>query len=435
MLSVARILELLPSEGSLEVKKLEKALKLTKKLERNHLDIALKALSKLGILRKDTSDTIQRVLLESTIIGNVRCSSKGYCFVVREDGDDDIYIRDQHLNNAWHGDKVLVRILKEGIRRKSPEGTILCVLERINENVLASLDKTETGYLATPLDERILSKVEISSDKKISDNLINSDHIFKVKVNKYPIAQYNALGEIVQTLNLNSGTQGDLEIIKAKHNISMEEKPPRVSLKSPDEKNRVDLTSQNSLLLTSWESDQSPFLLSIYTEPYHGGAKLWIHSPTVGERINQGNKLDEWLLARSESICLGSSWINLLPTNLFNQSKFEVDKSNHAITLELDIDKDGNYTNWNFYLSKIKPKALITREHLTTLNKRKPRSRTIPQKLKSIKDSISQLETLLFACQLLKNKLIEDAYLELPSKPLESNKLIDHDFCQSRQCI
>ena len=43
------LLELLPNESSLEIKTLEKMLKLTRKQDRFRLDIALDALSKLGL--------------------------------------------------------------------------------------------------------------------------------------------------------------------------------------------------------------------------------------------------------------------------------------------------------------------------------------------------------------------------------------------------
>ena len=51
MTSVLKILESLEREDGLEVSKLEKSLKLTKKLDRDNLQIAIKALSKLGIVQ------------------------------------------------------------------------------------------------------------------------------------------------------------------------------------------------------------------------------------------------------------------------------------------------------------------------------------------------------------------------------------------------
>ena len=53
------------------------------------------------------------------IQGMVRCSSKGYCFVVRDDQGEDIYIREANLNNAWHGDSVIVLITKRSKKKSS----------------------------------------------------------------------------------------------------------------------------------------------------------------------------------------------------------------------------------------------------------------------------------------------------------------------------
>ena len=127
MFTVAKILEMLPKEGGLDLKTLEKMLKLTKKLERTRLGIALKALSKLEIIERNSDDIVKRSLNDKAICASIRCSSKGYCFAVREDGDEDIYIRENYLNHAWHGDKVLVKINREGVRRRSPEGEVLCL--------------------------------------------------------------------------------------------------------------------------------------------------------------------------------------------------------------------------------------------------------------------------------------------------------------------
>ena len=62
MTSVLKILESLEREIGLEVSKLEKSLKLTRKIDRDNLHIAIKALTKLGI--------VQNINDEKLIINN-----------------------------------------------------------------------------------------------------------------------------------------------------------------------------------------------------------------------------------------------------------------------------------------------------------------------------------------------------------------------------
>ena len=58
MTSVLKILESLGKENGLEVSKLEKSLKLTKKIDRDKLNIAIKALTKLGIVQQINDETL-----------------------------------------------------------------------------------------------------------------------------------------------------------------------------------------------------------------------------------------------------------------------------------------------------------------------------------------------------------------------------------------
>ena len=186
MTTVLKILENLDKDEGLDVAKLEKALKLTKKIDREKLHIAIKALSKLGIVQngKDENLVINNDL--AFIQGRVRCSSKGYCFVVREDQGEDIYIRESNLNNAWHGDSVIVLITKQGVKRRAPEGSIQCVLKRYNDILLAKVepDKSTGELKAYPLDDRIPVTIELDNEIQKYKTLPNKDLIHEIKINK-----------------------------------------------------------------------------------------------------------------------------------------------------------------------------------------------------------------------------------------------------------
>ncbi|MFZ9270790.1 MAG: organic colvent ABC transporter permease, partial [Prochlorococcaceae cyanobacterium] len=133
--TVADLLDQLPAGEPLALGKLEKALGLSTKGDKEQLHIGLSALQRLGLLNQD-NDQLQRLDNEELIAARLRCSSKGFCFALREDGGDDIYIRDHQLNHAWNGDRVLVRITREGGRRRSPEGGVQCILERSTTSLL-----------------------------------------------------------------------------------------------------------------------------------------------------------------------------------------------------------------------------------------------------------------------------------------------------------
>ncbi len=405
MTSVLKILESLEHEDGLDVAKLEKSLKITKKLDKDNLKIAIKALTKLEIVRNINDDKLTLNNRIDFLQGRVRCSSKGYCFVVREDEGEDIYIREANLNNAWHGDSVIVRITKQGVKRRAPEGTIQCVLQRYNETLLAKveLDKLTGELKAFPLDDRIPVTIELENKIQSNKQYSDIDLIHEIKITKYPIGQFKAQGSIVRELSLNSGVEGDIDLLLSKNNISRSYIQPKAAPKKIPSKGREDLTAQPSLLFESWESTNSPSLAGLYAEPYEGGNRIWIHAPTLSERINLGGKLDKYLRDKGEVICLGNNWLEFLNESLRSVSQFKINEECEAISLMIDINAEGNITDWKFTLSIINPVKIISPKHLKAINNRKATSKSIPIVLKGIKDNLEVVYTLLHSAKIINN--------------------------------
>ena len=156
--TVADLLDQLSAETPTELATLAKTLKLTNKSERQNLDIALQALKRLGVVDGEGEDLL--LGSDSELIeARLRCSSKGFCFAIRDDGGDDIYIRDHQLNHAWNGDRVLVRVTREGGRRRSPEGGVQCILERSTSSLLGQVERLDNKLVALPLDDRLLTSI------------------------------------------------------------------------------------------------------------------------------------------------------------------------------------------------------------------------------------------------------------------------------------
>tara|TARA_Y100001968_G_scaffold314555_1_gene340089 strand:- start:196 stop:2487 length:2292 start_codon:yes stop_codon:yes gene_type:complete len=405
MTTVLKILEYLDKEDGLEVSKLEKSLKLTKRIDKDNLNIAIKALTKLGIVQnlKDERLTVNKDL--GLIQGRVRCSSKGYCFVVRQDQGEDIYIRESNLNNAWHGDSVIVLITKQGLKRRAPEGVIQCVLQRYNNNLLAKVEQEKSNgeFKAYPLDDRIPVIIDLENAIDFDSKLQNKEFIYEIKITKYPIAQFKAKGSIVRDLSINAGEEGDIKLLLSKNNISSEFDPPKISPKKLALKGREDLTTQPSLLFESWESQNSPSLPALYAQPYEGGHRIWVHVPSISERINLGGKLDKYLKNKGEVICLGNNWLDFLNESLRSASQFKINQDCEAVSLLIDINGEGKIINWNFTLSIIKPVKHITPKHLKAINNRKAISKSVPISLKPIKDSLEVIYTILHIAKLINN--------------------------------
>ena len=420
--TVADLLDQVPQDGSLEVSKLEKILRLTNRADKQSLSIALKGLDLLGVLSLEEESSVSRSDDIGLIEARLRCSSKGFCFAIRDDGGEDIYIRDHQLNHAWNGDRVLVRIIRDAGRRRSPEGGVQCILHRATTSLLAQVEQQDERVLAVPLDDRLLASIELpegDSDYQLEGPVTS---VVEVQLDRYPIAQHPARGHVARSLPLNGGVDADRDLLLTKAHLHSRASAPRTTIKAPADKRRKDLTDQPCLLLNNWEIDGAPHLPAVHVIPHEGGTQLWIHAPAVAERVNPGNSLDQWLCEQSEALCLGNKWIPLLSANISKAAAFKVGDSQSAVSLRIDLDAEGEARDWEFCLTQIRPVAEVTSEALAALAGRKPRSRAIPAALKSIKDQIGQLETLIFCAKALHAADLRQGKIELdlPTPDLET---------------
>ena len=420
--TVADLLDQVPHDGCVEISKLEKILRLTNRADKQSLGIALKGLDRLGVLSLEEESSVSRGDDIGLIEARLRCSSKGFCFAIRDDGGEDVYIRDHQLNHAWNGDRVLVRIIRDAGRRRSPEGGVQCILQRATTSLLAQVEQQDERLLAVPLDDRVLASIELPEGDSNYQLEGPATSVVEVQLDRYPIAQHPARGHVARSLPLNGGIDADRDLLLTKAHLHNRSSAPRTTIKAPVDKRRHDLTDQPCLLLNNWVIDGAPHLPAAHVIPHEGGTRLWIHAPAVAERVNPGNSLDQWLCEQSEALCLGNQWIPLLSPNLSKAAAFNVGESQAAVSVRIDFDSEGCAHDWEFCLTQIRPVAEVTSEALTALAGRKPRSRAIPAALKSIKDHIGQLETLIFCAKALHAAELRQGQIELdlPTPDLET---------------
>ena len=420
--TVADLLDQVPHDGCVEISKLEKIFRLTNRADKQSLGIALKGLDRLGVLSLEEESSVSRGDDIGLIEARLRCSSKGFCFAIRDDGGEDVYIRDHQLNHAWNGDRVLVRIIRDAGRRRSPEGGVQCILQRATTSLLAQVEQQDERLLAVPLDDRVLASIELPEGDSNYQLEGPATSVVEVQLDRYPIAQHPARGHVARSLPLNGGIDADRDLLLTKAHLHNRASAPRTTIKAPVDKRRHDLTDQPCLLLNNWVIDGAPHLPAAHVIPHEGGTRLWIHAPAVAERVNPGNSLDQWLCEQSEALCLGNKWIPLLSPNLSKAAAFNVGESQAAVSVRIDFDAEGSVQDWEFCLTQIRPVAEVTSEALTALAGRKPRSRAIPAALKPIKDHIGQLETLIFCAKALHAAELRQGQIELdlPTPDLET---------------
>jgi ribonuclease R len=410
--TVADLLDQLSSAEPIALSRLEKSLGLSGAPESQQLRIALDALGRLGLVH-EAEEGLQRLETPELIPARLRCSSKGFCFALRDDGGEDIYIRDHQLNHAWNGDRVLVKITREGGRRRSPEGAVQCILERGTRSLLAQVEHQDERIVAQPLDDRLLTSVELPAADGGAHGNADGASVVEVEIDRFPVGQFGAFGHVARSLPVNGGVDADVDLLLAKHQLHRRAAAPRVSLKAPTAQGRTDLTALPTLLLQAWSAGDAPGLPALSLEEREAGWTLWLHSPAVAERVGIGTGLDAWLRDQAEALCLGPRWLSLLPQALTRACPFRAGDSQAALSVALELDAEGRLEHYRFCLSDIRPDASVDAAACAALSERKPKARTLPAPLRAIKDQLPLLDQLVQLSGLLRQRRLEAGSIDL----------------------
>src|SRR3972149_9654280 len=99
------------------------------------------------------------------LVGTLDCNPRGFGFVipVKEDGDEDIYVNEEDMGSAMHGDLVVVRLpattqipKRWKGKKRGASGQIVNVLKRVNELVVGTFEQTKRLRFVSPDEPRLV---------------------------------------------------------------------------------------------------------------------------------------------------------------------------------------------------------------------------------------------------------------------------------------
>ncbi|MDE5085308.1 MAG: ribonuclease R [Trichodesmium sp. St18_bin1] len=375
--SIATLLANFSDDKLVAPKAVEKKLDCHSDKSIRKLQIALDALEKIGVLAKDKG-RYRRLFEEVLVEAKLRCSSKGFCFAIQDsEGTEDIYIRESHLSNAWNGDRVFVKIIKEGSRRRSPEGEVKLILERANPSLLARIkqingNNRESYYRAVPLDDRLLFELDLVPEGPDLADAI--DHLVHVEVLRYPLGEKRPIGKVVQILGSDAEAADDLDIVCCKHDL-LRHFPEEVLKEAeslvnhstkPDQKNRLDLRELLTVSFGELNKKDINHALSIETTT-SGYWRVGVHIADVAYFIKADSPLDKEARKRGISIYLRNQVVPILPDGL-SSDYFSLlpEKDRLAISILITVNKNGQIVEF-----EIEPSVIQVNAHLSYKETRK----------------------------------------------------------------
>ena len=374
--SIATLLSQFVEDKLVAGKNLEKKLGCEDEENIEKLQIALDILEKIGVLLKDRGK-YRRIYEEEVVEAKLRCSSKGFCFAIQdEENADDIYVRESHLSNAWNGDRVLVKIIKEGSRRRSPEGEVKLILERANPSLLATVTEEEEKYRAVPLDDRLLFELDLKQNGQDLAQAV--EHLVHVSVVRYPIGQLPPLGQVTRVLGSDAEEASDVDIVSCKHDLvqkfsetalkaakSLPSKIPAAEIKQ-----RLDLRKKLTIAIEpEFESGMNIWVDNALTleKTEAGHWQLGVHITDVAHYIEMDSALDRAAKKRGTGINLRKKILSMLPEDVSKCCSLVKGKDRLTVSVLMTIDELGSLVEYSIQPSAIKVDHQFTYQEVQSL--------------------------------------------------------------------
>ena len=249
----------------------------------------------------------------------------GYGFIAADAGGDDLYVSQQNMSGAMHGDTVA--FVRRGFdRRGRQEARVVEVRERAVKQLVGKLKRDGAHWVAVPQDRNFSDPVEL--EKGVHGK---EDEFVTVAITRYPDGGQAMQGRVVEVLGSATDPGIEIEVALRKHDLpykfspaaeeEAEKLPPK--LRAADYKDRTDI--RDLPLVTIDGEDARDFDDAVFCEPAKTAAgkpgkgfRLLVAIADVSHYVRPGAPLDVDARERGTSVYFPRRVIPMLPEKLSN---------------------------------------------------------------------------------------------------------------------
>jgi ribonuclease R len=310
------------SETPLAANDIAEALSI-KRQEREGFFKRLAAMERDGQIRLDQRGHYQLTHPSNFVAGRVQGHRDGYGFLIRDDGQDDLFLPTGEMQKVMHNDRVLARIVGYD-RRGRPEGHIVEVTDRANKRVIGRLLNENGALIVAPEEKRIGHDILITQNTKKA----KVGQVVVVELTDFPSRHSQPLGRVVEVLGDIDDPGMEIEIAVRKYGVPHEFSQAALdaAAKLPDEVRPVDMKHRVDLrdvpLVTIDGEDARDFDDAVYCEPVKvgrgDGFRLIVAIADVSHYVLPDGGLDVDAIERSTSVYFPRRVIPMLPEKLSN---------------------------------------------------------------------------------------------------------------------
>ncbi|MBY6271331.1 MAG: ribonuclease R [Caldibacillus debilis] len=415
---VEKLLDYMREEAykPLTASELEKAFGVKDAAEFKQFVKALVYMEQKGLVVRTRSNRYGVPEKMNLVRGRVSGHPKGYAFVTPDEpGMDDIFIPPGEMNNALHGDLVLVRVSFKSSGEK-PEGSIIRILERGFSEVVGTYVESKYFGFVVPDDKRFNGDIFIP--KEASKGAVDG-HKVVVKITAFPEGRKSAEGEIVKILGHKNDPGVDILSIIHKHGIA-HEFPEEVMAEAeqiPSEVQDRDLAGRRDLrgetIITIDGEDAKDLDDAVTVKKMDNGHYLLgVHIADVSHYVKEGSAIDREAFNRGTSVYLVDRVIPMLPHRLSNGiCSLNPRVPRLAISCEMEIDEKGEVVRHEIFQSVIQTKERMTYSDVNRILV--DRDEPLREKYREI---VPMLETMAELAEILRNKRMNRGAIDFDFK-------------------
>src|SRR5688572_16535676 len=256
-------------------------------------------------------------------VGRLQTHPAGYGFVTPErplDAGGDIYISGPHLDDAMHGDRVVVRIerIKDDGRA---EGRVIRILERGHASLVGRYDRDENGMgYVVPFDRRVLMDIFIPPGQ---EGGASPGEMVTVELTRWPTATRGAIGRVAEVLGNIDAPGVDTEIIIRKHGIPDAHGAESVAeavrlgtaVSERDIRGRTDFRALPTVTIDGEHARDFDDAITIQ-KLANGHFWLGVHIADVSHYVQEGSALDREAYDRGTSVYFPERAVHMFPAEL-----------------------------------------------------------------------------------------------------------------------
>ncbi|MDR3452063.1 MAG: ribonuclease R [Rhodoferax sp.] len=288
--------------------------------------------------------------------GTIQGHRDGHGFVIRDDGESDIYLPPNEMRAVLHKDRVKARVVRSD-RKGRPEGRVVEIVERPKQPIIGRLLQESGVWLVAPEDKRYGQDVLIP---KGATGTAKPGQVVVVELTEPPALFGQPVGRVREVLGEVDDPGMEIEIAVRKYSVPHEFSEACIAqartlpdkVRPQDKQHRVDLTDVP--LVTIDGEDARDFDDAVYCEPARVGRgkgwRLLVAIADVSHYVETGSAIDIDAYDRATSVYFPRRVIPMLPEKLSNGlCSLNPDVERLCMVCDMLVTAKGDVHAYQFY--------------------------------------------------------------------------------------